>query len=63
MQGEVRFEEGPAGWLAHSIRYRLATQGRTREEAQSKLEQLEDTMARLSAARIKALTDALSQPE
>ena len=63
MQGDIRFEECPTGWLAHSSRYRLATQGTTKEDAQRKLEELEDTMARLSATRIKALTEALNDPE
>ena len=63
MQGEIRFEEGPAGWLAHSNLYRLAAQGKTREEAQRNLEHLEETMAGLKSARIKAQTDALSKRE
>ena len=63
MQGNIRFEECPAGWLAYSNRYRLASQGTTREDAQRKLENLEATMARVSATRIKALTDALNDVE
>lgn len=63
MQGNVRFEEGPAGWLAHSNRYQLASQGQTREEARRRLEALEETMARVSASRIKALTVAFSDSE
>lgn len=63
MQGDIRFEECPTGWMAHSSRYRLATQGTTREDAQRKLEALEDIMVRLSATRIMALTEALSESE
>jgi len=56
-------EHGPAGWLVHSSRYRLATCGDTLEEALTNMEHLEATMARLTATRIKEHVSINQQPE
>jgi hypothetical protein len=49
---EMTVKKTLVGWMAHSVKYSMATCGQTRDEAQFKMVQLLDTMKRLTARRL-----------